>query len=115
MTLPEPPELGTIGRPPRRRRRLTLDRVVGVLLVGIGAWLVAPVLLNPPAPAPSVPAAAAIAVASPTAIPFPTLTPLPAGVHPSPRPTDSAGDTVPATPAPTEPPPTSAPPEELQG
>ena len=115
MTLQEPPELGTIDRPPRRRRRLTLDRVVGVLLVGIGAWLVAPVLLNPPAPAPSAPAAAAIAVASPTAMPVPTLTPLPAGVHPSPRPTDNAGDTVPATPAPTEPPPTSAPPEELQG
>ena len=98
MTLPEPPELGTIGRSPRPRRRLTLDRVVGVLLVGIGAWLVAPVLLNPPVPAPSAPAVAAIAVASPTPAPFPTLTPLPAGVHPSPRPTDNAGYTVPAPP-----------------
>lgn len=113
MTLQEPSELATIGQPPERRRRLALDRLLGILLIGLGALLVAPVLLTPPPPPASTPAA--IAVASPTAFPIPTLTPPPAGVHPNPRPTDHAGDTVPATPAPTEPPPTSAPPEELEG
>ncbi|MET1231894.1 MAG: M23 family metallopeptidase [Candidatus Limnocylindrales bacterium] len=114
MTLPEPPELATTGRTPRRER-LPLDRILGILLIGIGAVLVTPVLLSPrPLPAAS-PAPPAIAAASPAASPLPTLTPLPAGVRASPRPTDHAGDTVPATPAPTEPPPTSAPPERLEG
>ncbi len=116
MTLPEPPELGTIGRLPEpRRRRLPLDRLLGVLLIGLGAVLVAPVLLSPP-PAPASSAAPAAVATSPITSPMPALTPLPAGAHrPTPRPTDHAGDTVPATPAPTEPPPTSAPPEELEG
>ena len=116
MALPEPPELGTIGRLPEpRRRRPPWDRLIGVLLVGLGAVLVAPVLVTPPVPAATAAPPAAAAAAEPTPTPFPTFTPLPAGVHPSPRPTDDAGDTVPATPAPTEPPPTSAPPEELTG
>lgn len=116
MALPEPLELGTIGRPPRPpRRRPPWDRILGVLLIGLGATLVAPVLLTPPAPAATAPTPAAVAAVDPTPLPIPTLTPLPAGIHASPRPTDHAGDTVPATPAPTEPPPTSAPPEELTG
>ena len=119
MTFPEPPELGTIGRPPPRpRRAFPWDRILGILLIGLGAFLVAPVLPAMPAPASTAPSASApiaAAVSDPTTAPTPTLTPTPADVRPSPRPTDHAGDTVPATPAPTEPPPTSAPPEDLTG
>ncbi len=119
MTLPEPPELGTIGRPPPSPRRpIPWDRVLGILLIGLGAFLVAPVLAGMPAPAataPSPSAPIAVAASGPTTAPTPTLTPTPSDLRPSPRPTDHAGDTVPATPAPTEPPPTSAPPEELTG
>jgi murein DD-endopeptidase MepM/ murein hydrolase activator NlpD len=56
-----------------------------------------------------------VAAASPSPSPIATATPLAVGPLASPRPTDHAGDTVPATPEPTEPPPTSAPPEELTG
>jgi murein DD-endopeptidase MepM/ murein hydrolase activator NlpD len=113
MAHPEPLELGTIGRPPAPpRRRPPWDRLLGVLLVGLGATLVTPALLTPPPPEASAPVAVVAAV--PTASPSPTQTPLPAAVGAGPRPTDQAGDTLPG-PAPTEPPPTSAPPEELTG
>ena len=117
MTLPDPPELDAIGRPPGRRRAGPYDRVLGVLFIGLGAVLLAPALMAPQTAPAASSASAPAAVAAPTSSPIPdrTLTPAPAGLLPSPRPTDHAGDTVPATPAPTEPPPTSAPPEELEG